>query len=235
MATFVLVHGAWSGAHGFRHVRRNLQAAGHAVSTPSLTGIGERAHLTSPQVDLTTHVHDVVNHILYEDLGDIVLLGFSYGGMVVTGSLIHIADRVRHLVYLDAFVPADGDSLQALAGPPGGGRLAVGDEWLVPPAPRSYIDADEATFMTARRVAHPAACFSERVRLERPLEDYPFERTYIRATADGPGAPATGAFEAAAAHARSSDAWHYHEIACGHIVASDRPAELSALLLACAP
>ena len=105
MAVFVLVHGAWGGAHGFRKVRGPLLAAGHEVFTPSLTGIGERAHLTSPQVCLTTHVADVVNAVWYEDLSDIVLLGFSYGGFVVTGALGHIGDRVRHLVYLDAFVP----------------------------------------------------------------------------------------------------------------------------------
>ncbi len=77
MATFVLVHGGWSGAHGWRTVRRLLAAAGHDVFTPSLTGIGERVHLASPQVDLTTHIHDVVNHILFEDLRDIVLVGYS--------------------------------------------------------------------------------------------------------------------------------------------------------------
>jgi pimeloyl-ACP methyl ester carboxylesterase len=230
MGTFVLVHGAWSGAHGFRHVRRALQAEGHNATTPSLTGIGERVHLTSPQVGLTTHIQVVVNHVLYEDLGDIVLLGFSYGGMVVTGALEHIAERVRHLVYLDAFVPADGDSLQALAGFPGGGRLAVGDEWLVPPLARTFDDPAEAAFMTARRVAHPVACFTESVRLERPLEEYPFERTYIRASADSRDTPA---FEAAAAHARSSAAWHCHEISTSHMVASNRPAELTAILLAC--
>ena len=86
MAVFVLVHGAWGGAHGFRKVRGPLRAAGHEVFTPSLTGIGERAHLTSPQVCLTTHVTDVVNAVLYEDLSGIVLLGFSYGGFVVTGA-----------------------------------------------------------------------------------------------------------------------------------------------------
>ena len=84
--------------------------------TPSLTGIGERVHLASPQVNLTTHVTDVVNTILYEDLSDIVLLGYSYGGMVVTGSLEYVADRVAHLVYLDAFLPADGQSLNDLRG-----------------------------------------------------------------------------------------------------------------------
>src|SRR4249919_1213856 len=116
MATFVLVHGAWGGAHGFRHVRRLLRAGGHEVFTPSLTGIGERVHLASPLVNLSTHVRDVVNMILYEDLTEIVLLGYSYGGFVVTGALEHIAERVRHLVYLDAFVPDDGDSLVARAG-----------------------------------------------------------------------------------------------------------------------
>ena len=125
MATFVLVHGAWAGAHGFRHVRRLLQEEGHEVFTPSLTGIGERAHLTSPQVTLGTHIHDVVNQVLYEDLDAFVLLGYSYGGVVVTGSLLHIADRVRHLVYLDAFVPGDGESLASLAGQPDGGRIGV--------------------------------------------------------------------------------------------------------------
>ena len=116
MAVFVLVHGAWGGAHGFRQVRGPLRAAGHEVFTPSLTGIGERAHLTSPQVCLTTHITDVVNSVLYEDLRDIVLLGFSYGGFVVTGALEHIAERVRHLVYLDAFVPDDGDTVDATGG-----------------------------------------------------------------------------------------------------------------------
>src|SRR6202012_3742818 len=109
MTTFVLVHGAWGGSYGFKYVRGPLRAAGHEVFTPSLTGIGERAHLTSPSVDLTTHIRDVVNVVLYEDLVDITLLGFSYGGMVITGTLDHIADRVRDLVYLDAFVPASGD------------------------------------------------------------------------------------------------------------------------------
>jgi pimeloyl-ACP methyl ester carboxylesterase len=91
VATYVLVHGAWSGAHGFRTVRRLLKAAGHEVFTPSLTGVGERAHLLSPLIDLTTHIHDVVNTVPYEGLDDIVLLGFSYGGAVVTGSAAHIA------------------------------------------------------------------------------------------------------------------------------------------------
>lgn len=84
MTTFVLVHGAWGGAHGFRHVRRLLRSEQHNVSTPCLTGVGERIHLSSPLISLGTHIRDVVNHVLYEDLGEIVLVGFSYGGFVVT-------------------------------------------------------------------------------------------------------------------------------------------------------
>jgi pimeloyl-ACP methyl ester carboxylesterase len=234
MATFVLVHGAWSGAHGFRHVRRELQSAGHGVFTPSLTGIGERAHLTSPQVRLSTHIRDVVNLVLYEDLDAIVLVGFSYGGCVVTGSLEHIADRIRHLVFLDAFVPGDGDSLASLAGLPAVGRIGIGEDWLLAPLPRTYDDEAEAEFMGARRVGHPAACFTEPVRLARPLEEFPFERTYIRAVADAPDAPSAAVFDAAAAHARQSAAWHAREIATGHMVASNRPRELAELLLECA-
>ena len=116
MSTFVLVHGAWGGAHTWSRVRPRLWATGHHVFTPGLTGIGDRVHLSSPQVGLRTHVDDVVNQVIYEDLTDIVLLGFSYGGMVVTGALDHIADRVRELVYLDAFVPDDGLKFPPVSG-----------------------------------------------------------------------------------------------------------------------
>jgi pimeloyl-ACP methyl ester carboxylesterase len=150
------VHGAWSGAHGFHLVRPRLWAAGHACFTPSLTGIGERAHLASPEVGLTTHIRDVVNHVRYEDLEDIVLLGFSYGGFVVTGALAHIAERVRHLVYLDAFVPDDGDSVFSLTGRGAGPAVVgLGEDWLVPATPRAYDDPAEAAFANPRRVAHP--------------------------------------------------------------------------------
>jgi pimeloyl-ACP methyl ester carboxylesterase len=233
MGTFVLVHGAWSGAHGFRLVRRRLQAAGHEVFTPSLTGIGERVHLTSPQVTLRTHIQDVTNHVLYEDLDEIVLLGFSYGGLVVTGSLRHIADRVAHLVYLDAFLPGADGSAPLLPGYDPETPMAVGDEWLVPPSARTFDDPAEAAFQNPRRVAQPIATFTDTVQPDRPLESYPFGRTYIRATGDAADAPGTSAFAAAAAHARSSSAWSYCEIASNHMVPSNRPDELAALLVGC--
>ena len=230
MATFVLVHGAWSGAHGFRHVRRSLTKLGHEVFTPSLTGIGERVHLTSPSVGLHTHVDDLVNHVLYEDLDPIVLLGFSYGGMVVTGALDAIADRVVQLVYLDAFVPADGDSLFGLLGLDDRPTPTVGSDWQVLAAPRMFDDPNEADFINPRRVPHPVRCFTERVTLSQPLEEFSFGRTYIRATADSSDAPGAAVFEAAAAHADASPQWNAREIATNHMVPSNRPDELAAIL-----
>lgn len=230
MTTFVLVHGAWSGAHGFRRLRPLLRAAGHDVFTPSLTGIGERSHLASPLVNLTTHIHDVVNHVLYEDLSEIVLLGFSYGGMVVTGTLAHIADRIRHLVYLDALVPKDGDSAFSLGGfgpPP---PISLGAPWQVTATPREYDDPAEGAFMAPRRGPQPMACFTEAVRLPKPLEDYPFVRTFIKATAESPDAPGAKAIWDAAHHAKGSPAWKYFELATTHMIASNRPGDLAALL-----
>jgi pimeloyl-ACP methyl ester carboxylesterase len=229
-AVYVLVHGGWSGAHGFRHVRRALRLRGHEVFTPSLTGIGERVHLVNPQVRLTTHVQDVVNLVLFEDLHDIVLLGFSYGGAVVTGTLDHIGSRIRELVYLDAFVPRDGDSVALLAGRAGPTIVGVGSPWLAPPPDRQFDDPEEAAWQNARRVPHPLACFSEAVQLELPIEEHAFGLTFIKATADSRDALGGEAFWTAADHARTSDRWRYFEIATTHMVASNRPDQLADIL-----
>ena len=231
MPTFVLVHGGWSGAHGFRHVRRRLTAAGHEVFTPSLTGIGERVHLASPTITLSTHVRDVVNQVLYEDLTEIVLVGFSYGGFVVTGALEHIAGRVRHLVYLDAFVPDDGETALGHTMGIEAGPAAVGEDWLVPPSERTYDDPAEGEWMTARRTPHPSGCFTEPVRLAAPLESYEFDRTYIKATLDPPTDLGADALWRAAERAKASPDWHYRELATTHIVPSNCPDELTELLL----
>jgi pimeloyl-ACP methyl ester carboxylesterase len=229
MTTYVLVHGAWSGAHTWRKVRPLLRAAGHEVFTPSLTGLGERVHLTSPQVTLSTHIQDVVNMVQFEDLSDFVLLGYSYGGMVVTGTLEHIANRVRALVYLDAFVPDNGESLYGKTGQEW--RPQLGQDWLVPPMARTFDDPVEAEWAVPRRTGHPRACFTEPVRLLQPLEEYPFSRTYIKATLPPRDAGGNDSFWAAADRARSSAMWRYAEIETNHMVANNKPEELTQLLL----
>jgi len=231
VANFVLVHGAWSGSSGFRHVRRQLQLEGHQVTTPSLTGLGERAHLSSPMVNLSTHIRDVVNHILYEDLDAITLLGFSYGGFVVTGALEHIADRVRHLVFLDAFVPVNGETVLAHIGRPGRAPAQLGEAWLVPPPDRQFDDLEEGKWIASRRNSHPLGCFTEPVYLSKPLEEFAFDRTYIKATLDPKSDVGADALWRAANRARNSQAWRYAEIETTHMVASNRPSELAAILL----
>src|SRR5581483_10887922 len=111
MATYALVHGAWHGGWCWQRVTPLLRAAGHEVFTPTLTGLGERSHLANPAIDLNTHIHDIVNVLEYEHLQKVILVGHSYGGMVITGVSNEVPDRLAHLVYLDAFVPQDGQAL----------------------------------------------------------------------------------------------------------------------------
>jgi pimeloyl-ACP methyl ester carboxylesterase len=230
VATFVLVHGAWRGSFGFRHIRRALQHAGHDATAPSLTGLGERAHLASPQVTLRTHVQDVVNHILYEDLHDIVLVGYSYGGAVVTGCLEHVHDRVRELVYLDAFVPADGQSLADLLGLPKL-PMSLGEDHYLRALPREFDDPAEAAFQQERALAHPLATAYDPIALHQPLEEFPFGRTYVKGTGNDPDELGESSFRATAERARESDRWRYREIDTNHMLLANRPQEVTALLL----
>ncbi len=229
MTTFVLVHGAWGGAQTWRSVRPLLWGAGHQVFTPSLTGIGEREHLTSPQVSLSTHIDDVVGTIRFEGLDDIVLLGFSYGGMVVTGALEHVADQVRELVFLDAMLPSDGQSAFDLVGRP----LPAGDvPWAVSGLPRDFEDPAEAEFHLARRSLQPIRTLTEPVRLSRPLEDFAFGRTYVKALGDARNPEGPDMFYDAADRVRDHPAWRYHESTSNHMIPQNRPHELADILLA---
>ena len=232
MSTFVLVHGAWSGSFGWRKVRRLLAERGHDVFTPSLTGIGERAHLTSPQVDLSLHVQDVVNAVWYEDVRDITLVGYSYGGMVVTGALDHLGARVKHLVFLDAFVPGDGQSLQDLVGrsaPIAEFFPAAG--WLQEPMAREYDDPADAAFASPRRVPHPVGCFNEPAQLRTPLEERGVSLTYIKATGEPRPEGTGGPFWIAADRTKADPRWRYHEIETNHMIPFNRAKELVDILV----
>ena len=231
MTTFVLVHGAWGGSWSFGKVRRKLQKYGHEVFTPSLTGIGERSHLVNPATGLDTHITDVVNTVFYEDLNDIVLLGFSYGGMVVTGSLSRIGKRVRQLVYLDALVPTDGESASDML------RITVpsatldpNNKWLLPPRHRECATPEETLWANKRRSMQPMKTLTDRVYLELPLTDWEFGLTYIKATADA-DEQLDSAFWKAANVAQYSPSWQYHEINCNHLIPSIKPDELVDILL----
>ena len=129
--TMVIVHGAWGGSWAFRHVDELLRQKGFNVYRPQLTGLGERMHLSRPDIGLSTHIDDVVNTILFEDLHNIILVGHSYGGMVITGVADRVPDRIQRVVYLDAFVPNDGESVMSFQGSRGG--------WLKPMIKGDFI------------------------------------------------------------------------------------------------
>jgi pimeloyl-ACP methyl ester carboxylesterase len=229
MTTFVLVHGAWGGAHTWRSVRPLLRAAGHEVFTPSLTGIGERAHHASPQVSLGTHVDDLVATFHYEGIDDAVLVGFSYGGMVVTGAIDIVENRIRELVYLDAFVPGDGQSVADLTGR--SFPCSIADPWTIDGLPRTYEDPAEAEFHLPRRTAQPVRTFTEPVRLARPLEDRPFGLTFVKALGDPRLPEGPDAFHDAADRIRHDRRWRYVESTSNHMIPQNRPHELVELLL----
>jgi pimeloyl-ACP methyl ester carboxylesterase len=226
MTTYVLVHGAWGGSYGFRHVRRLLQQAGEEVFTPSLTGQGERFHLAAPEINLSTHIQDVCNAIWYEDLTDIVLLGHSYGGMVVTGVADKMPERIAHLVFLDAFQPSDGQSLYDIARGPTN-STAADDGWRIEP-PRRTENNPDALWAQARRHPQSRATFEEKVKLSVPLEERPFSLTYIVASERPDPAPY---FDATAERLRGNPRWTVRPVAGGHTMTMTHPRELADQLL----
>jgi pimeloyl-ACP methyl ester carboxylesterase len=232
MATFVLVHGAWHGSWCWKRVRRLLQAQGHDVHTPALTGVGERSHLSSPGVNLETHIMDVVNLIRWEELSDVVLCGHSYGGCVVTGAADRVADRIRSLVYLDAFVPDNGESL--LHHVPGGqgNQLvelanAVGDGWKVPPIPAEVfqVNANDRDWVNRQCTVQSIECFRQPVQLSGAINSIR-NVTFILASGFVEGSPFPPFYEKARARG-----WKTYTVDCGHDVMLDRPEQLAALLV----
>jgi pimeloyl-ACP methyl ester carboxylesterase len=234
MATFVLVHGAWAGSLLWRPIARALREAGHEVYTPTLTGLGERRHLLNRDIDLGTHTNDVLGVIDYEDLSDIVLVGHSYGGMVVTGVADAIPDKIRSLVYLDAFVPENGQSLFGLvpAGAPRPDRPPIppAEDYLTPPLPPAAfgVSPEVAAFMERKASSQPTACFTQPVKLTGGI-DRIRRKTYIYCNV-----PAPTTFTPFYEKLKNKPGWEMHILPCTHLVQMDMPNELTALLLGAA-
>jgi pimeloyl-ACP methyl ester carboxylesterase len=230
MTTFVLVHGAWHGSWCWKRVRRALQSEGHEVFTPTLTGVAERSHLTSPQVNLDTHIADVVNLVRWEELDDILLCGHSYGGCVITGAADRMPERIRALVYLDAFILESGQGLhdvlppEVVAGQVQGTK-ETGDGWRVPPISAEFFQVNIADRAWADRQCTPQslATFQQPVRLRNTIPAA--KCTHILATGyeHSPFPP----FHEIA----KRKGWKTAQIDCGHDVMLDRPADLVRILL----
>jgi len=212
--TFLLCHGAWSGGWSWKKMHPLMAAAGHRLVAPTYTGLGERAHLASPSIDLNTHIQDILNVITFEDLNDIVLLGHSYGGMVATGVADRARERATQLIYLDAFVPRDGQSLFDLneAGREPMRKAASADDgYRIPPNPpppdTPQADLD---WLNARRVAMPIKCFETRLKLAHG--EPPMPRSYIYCTRIPPG----DTFGQFARRTKSEEGWRYVELDASH-------------------
>jgi pimeloyl-ACP methyl ester carboxylesterase len=234
MATYVLVHGGAHGGWCYGPVARILRSAGHEVHAPTLTGLGERSHLLRPGIDLDTHIDDVVAVLHYEDLREVVLVGHSYGGMVITGVADRAADRVGHLVYLDAATPADGQSLVDIAGPMmaaarARGRVVDGVELVLFPGTEplphyGVTDPDDVAWMDERLTPHPWRCFEQPLRLTNEAALRAIPQSHIVCTST----LATRDRDRMAAARAAGRLW---DIDTGHDLMITEPEAVAALLL----
>jgi pimeloyl-ACP methyl ester carboxylesterase len=228
MAVFVLVPGGNSGAWYLQELTAILRAAGHTAYPCTLTGLGERSHLLSRSIDLTTHIMDVANVLIYEDLHDVILMGHSYAGMVITGVAERVAERIAHLVYLDALVPRDGEAGLDVFALPARASMeqairTLGDGWLMP------VRAGSGSG-DARRCPQPAQTGTQRLSISNPVAAA-LPHTYVWCTADKqPGSFLAGALGTSVARARAAG-WRYREIDATHSVIRTHPHEVARLLL----
>lgn len=234
MTNFLLVHGAWHGGWCWKRVARILRAAGHDVFTPTLTGLGEREHLLNPDVGLDTHIQDVLGVLEYEDLRDVVLVGHSYGGMVIAGVAEKAAERIAHLIYLDAFVPEDGKSLADYQ-PPEVLQLfhektqTEGEGFRLPcfiPAEAFGVTGEnDLAWVRPRLNPHPLKTKLDAVHLTNPTAAE-IPRTFIYCNN-----PAVGPFGQFAERLRNDDSWQFLEMATGHDAMITEPEKLAEILL----
>jgi len=176
MARYVLVHGGGHGGWCYQPVARLMRAQGHEVYTPTLTGLGEREHLLNPAIDLETHITDVVKVLQFEDLEDVILVGHSYGGMVISGVADRATERIRNLVFLDAAIPQNGQSLVDHAGPfmlaaRARSRIVNGIELVLFPGedPLGFFgvqDPEQIAWMKSKLTPHPWKCFEQKLVLK---------------------------------------------------------------------
>ncbi len=234
MANFVLVHGGGHGGWCYHKLARLLRRAGHDVITPTLTGLGERLHLLRADTDLETHIADIVGVLTYEDLHDVILVGHSYGGMVITGAADRAIDRMRELVYLDAAHPRDGESLvdgaaEAMAFARSSSLTIDGIELVMWPndamiAAMGVSDPQDVAMLRAKMNPHPWKCFAQKLRLVNGDAVFDIPRTNINCSA-------SLRQSSDAARKRQLDGGRNFEIDTGHDLMMTEPRRVADMLL----
>jgi len=218
----VSVHGAWGGGWQFKKVATLLEAKGWQVYRPTLSGLGEHYNTATTNIDLTTHIDDIVNFIIFEDLHDVILLGHSYGGMVITGVADRIPERISRLIYIDAFVPEDGESVVSF-GKPNAPQLdaMTKDGFLIP----SWF---KPAVSFPRNVPQPRKTFTERIVLRNPaLAKIP--ASYILTVEKG-GKPEDDTFFGSKERAETRG-WPVHIMEANHFPMLTQPEATADLIL----
>ncbi len=231
--TYVLVHGAWHGGWCWTRVAERLRARGHRVSTPTLTGLGERAHLMSPDIDLALMTADLVNHLHFEDLSGVVLVGHSFAGNAITGAADQAPGRLARLVYLDAIVPESGQApFDALPREVVAQRLRQAEKssggLSIPPPPAAAFgvtDPDDAAWLESRLTPHPLRSFTTSQSFRGPPGNG-LPAAYVLCND-----PVYGPLEGSRARARELG-WPITELAAGHDAMITAPEALADLLAA---
>jgi len=228
--TFLLIHGAWHGGWCWRRVADRLRARGQTVFTPTLTGQGERAHLLHPNIDLSLHVADVLGVVKCERLNDIVLVGHSYGGCVISGVAEAVGDKIRSIVFLDAFIPDNGESLFDVVQPAVKeviqGVLDRGETTVpVRDAAAFKVNEKDRAWVDSLATRQPIGTMTEKIKLTG-ARDRIAKKIYIRAS----GYPNVS-FDKAFARVKADRGWRVYEVPCGHDVMIDEPDRLTDILL----
>lgn len=235
MTTIVLVHGAWHGGWCWQPVLPYLHAEDHTVYAPALTGLGERSHLYSPSIDISCHVQDIVNVLFYEDLQDVMLVGHSYGGMIISGVAEKCPERLSQLVYLDAMVPQNGETIfdqlssSSDVRPNAEEQAAASANPIPPSAPEEFGVTDPviAKWMEERLTPHPGGTLFEPLVLTSKLaKELP--RFYISCTVEQE--KYMPSIAKVAARIRNEPNWNYRELETGHDAMLTAPKELAGLL-----
>jgi alpha-beta hydrolase superfamily lysophospholipase len=227
--TFVLVHGTSHGGWAWRRVADRLQARGHKVYTPTLTGLADRSHLMSAAISLDTHIFDVVNLIKWESLDDVCLVGHSSGGAVVSGAIEHVLPQVSSIVFLDAFLPENGQKGLDWNSPHARAAIEAAlkaGEVSRPPVSSSLYNANETdrAWLDAKATPQPIGTALQPMKLTGARERVA-RKTYIRAT----GYPHP-IFDRNYAKTKADPSWRAYEVPCGHVVQVDMPERLAEIL-----
>ncbi len=239
MTTFVLVHGAFDGGWSWQRVARILRGQGHEVYTPTMTGTGDRAHQLSREISLETHVQDICGVFEMEGLEDVVLVGHSYGGTVVTVVADRQADAIKRLVYLDSSAPSHGQASTGAFAEGTEGKLdemAGGTDWLLPPLPLAAVgitSEEDAAWVEPRRKSHPMRTLHEPISLSRGEAEAPFPVSYVVHSDKKAMVELFGVNPLAPFVDKAKElGWNLVEIDAGHNAMVTHPEEVAAVLVA---